>query len=304
MPWSLSHRFDPRALPLADRHYNRQKIGSPQFVPPGRCVVLLSRDCMALWVTSWPFANLFAMPGRAPRSIRYSDARAPMVMPVNMIRSAVAVTRSIWEPPPLGIITFVDPNHVPPKIVRGKPIYGYSYLKAGWKHVGFTAGGLWAWQQLPAGGPRAYPPYSDQFGFSFSEQDDRPADPTHHLPSAASPAASRSIAPSPAAPAPSSPWPGMLTIAPTAPRIGRCGGAARKPQDGRNRWPPLHTAKCQTPVGHSAGCYGGVNLPEPKQNLTFARQPYRQWIAQMPKCFMPGELEPGTAGGIRGFHSR
>lgn len=33
-PWRLSWRADPRALPLADRHYNRQKIGSAQFVPP------------------------------------------------------------------------------------------------------------------------------------------------------------------------------------------------------------------------------------------------------------------------------
>lgn len=57
MRWALSHRFDPRALPLADRHYNRRKVGSPQFVPPGRCVVLLSAEATALWVTSWPFAQ-------------------------------------------------------------------------------------------------------------------------------------------------------------------------------------------------------------------------------------------------------
>jgi len=41
------------ARPLADRHYNRQKIGAPQFVPPGRCVVLLTEQATALWVTSW-----------------------------------------------------------------------------------------------------------------------------------------------------------------------------------------------------------------------------------------------------------
>ena len=40
MIWSLSNRADPFARDIADRHYNRQKIGSPQFVPPGRCVVL------------------------------------------------------------------------------------------------------------------------------------------------------------------------------------------------------------------------------------------------------------------------
>ncbi len=39
MIWHISHRADPFARDIADRHYNRQKIGSPQFVPPGRCLV-------------------------------------------------------------------------------------------------------------------------------------------------------------------------------------------------------------------------------------------------------------------------
>jgi hypothetical protein len=68
---------------------------------------------------------------------------------------AVAVTRSIWQPPELGMITFVDPKHVPPTMRRGQPIYGYCYLKAGFRHVGFTKGGLWAWQMLPADMPGA-----------------------------------------------------------------------------------------------------------------------------------------------------
>lgn len=56
-PWRRSYRADPAALPLADRHYNRQKIGSPQFVPPGTCLVLLTEDRSAVWVTSWPKAE-------------------------------------------------------------------------------------------------------------------------------------------------------------------------------------------------------------------------------------------------------
>jgi hypothetical protein len=55
--WRLSHRADAAALPLADRHYNRQKPGTPQFVPPGRCMVLLTAAADALWVSSWPFAE-------------------------------------------------------------------------------------------------------------------------------------------------------------------------------------------------------------------------------------------------------
>ena len=57
MNWVLSNRADPAAVLLADRHYNRQKPGTSQFVPPGRCVVLLSDDARAVWVTSWPFAE-------------------------------------------------------------------------------------------------------------------------------------------------------------------------------------------------------------------------------------------------------
>jgi hypothetical protein len=55
MQWRISDRADPEARALADRHYNRQKPGTPQFVPPGRCLVLVCDK--AFWVTSWPFAE-------------------------------------------------------------------------------------------------------------------------------------------------------------------------------------------------------------------------------------------------------
>ncbi len=62
-----------------------------------------------------------------------------------MIREAVAHTLWRWpEPPPLGMVTFVDPS----KVAR-KRQPGYCYKKAGFEHVGFTEGGLWAWQLLP-----------------------------------------------------------------------------------------------------------------------------------------------------------
>src|SRR3546814_9126532 len=57
MHWTLSNRADPEGVKIADRHYNRQQIGSPQFVPPGRCAVLINTKSPSLWVTSWPFAQ-------------------------------------------------------------------------------------------------------------------------------------------------------------------------------------------------------------------------------------------------------
>jgi hypothetical protein len=152
--WRLSNRFAREALPLADRHYNRQKIGSPQFVPPGRCLVLLTECERALWVTSWPFAQYVrhAWAGAWVNSLFRSEAAG---VASELIRDAVAATRSIWQPPELGMVTFVSPKHVKPTYRRGESIYGYGYLKAGFKHVGFTKGGLWAWQMLPADMPEA-----------------------------------------------------------------------------------------------------------------------------------------------------
>lgn len=156
--WLRSHRADPRALPLADRHYNRQKIGSPQYVPPGRCLCLLTSKADAVWVTSYPYAkyvkhqwsgawvnSLF----RNESSYRASD----------LIRAAVAETCTVWPPPTLGIISFVDPTKVPPIVRRGRTIYGYCYLKAGWQHVGFSKSGKWIWQLLPHQMPCGADPY-------------------------------------------------------------------------------------------------------------------------------------------------
>jgi hypothetical protein len=158
MIWHLTHRADPWSCSIADRHYNRQSIGSPQFVPPGRCVVLKAESVPALWVTSWPFAEYVQheWAGAWVNSLFRSegDDRAS-----DLILAAIAATRHFWPPPPLGLITFVDPTAVPGVVVRGERIFGFSYLKAGFRHVGETKGGLWAWQMLPAEMPAAEPPH-------------------------------------------------------------------------------------------------------------------------------------------------
>lgn len=164
-PWRESFRADPRALPLADRHYNRQKVGSPQFVPPGRCYVLLAEDADALWVTSWPKAEYVkhAWAGAWVNSLFRREGGE--LLASELIRLAVAHTRSMWpDVPDLGLVSFVDPKHVPPTKVRGQNVYGYSYLKAGFTHVGFTKAGLWVWQMLETAMPVAEPVPYDLLG--------------------------------------------------------------------------------------------------------------------------------------------
>jgi hypothetical protein len=151
--WALANRATPRACAIADRHYNRQKIGSPQFVPPGRCIVLLNEGAggSALWVTSWPFAEYVKheWPGAWINSLFRNESNWLSSL---MIREAVAITRGIWPTPALGMVTFVDASKV-----KSKRDPGYCYLKAGFERCGKTKGGLIALQMLPSAMPDPMP---------------------------------------------------------------------------------------------------------------------------------------------------
>lgn len=141
MIWRVSHRADPDARALADRHYNRQKPGTPQFVPPGRCLVLLTECHRALWVTSWPFPEYVkhAWAGAWVNSLFRNEGAG---LSSDLIREAVAATCAHWSAPALGIVSFVDAT----KVRSHNP--GCCYQKAGWHRAGTTKGGLIAWQQL------------------------------------------------------------------------------------------------------------------------------------------------------------
>jgi hypothetical protein len=158
MNWRISHRADRAALPLADKHYNRQKVGSPQFVPPGRCLVLLGTAGAALWVTSWPFAEYVKhrWPGAWVCSCfrRESGPRASQ-----LIREAVAATCWRWpEVPERGMVTFIDPDEVAPIKRRGEWVYGYTWMLAGFKPDGETKGGLLAFVLAPEDMPEPAAP--------------------------------------------------------------------------------------------------------------------------------------------------
>lgn len=165
MNWFRSWRADPKGRVLADRHYNRQKVGAPQFVPPGRCVVLVAEDGCSLWVTSWPYAA-FVKHEWAGAWINSTYRREDGELASSLIVEAVAATRFLFgDPPPLGMVTFIDPSKVAGFFRRGPNgrtlEWGYSYWRAGFKHVGWTKGGLYAMQLLPADMPAACAPRNE-----------------------------------------------------------------------------------------------------------------------------------------------
>lgn len=165
MLWHVSHRADKRALPIADRHYNRQSVGSDQFVPPGRCIVLLTANADALWVTSWPFAEFTKHAWAGAWVCSCFRNESPHLSSL-LISQAVSVTRSIWpEIPKLGMVTFVDPAHV-----RKKRDWGRCYLKAGFERCGETKGGLKALILTPEKMPEPSPPLGRFGTFFFKTQ--------------------------------------------------------------------------------------------------------------------------------------
>lgn len=143
MIWRLSHRADPDAVAIADRHYNRQKVGTPQFVPPGRCFVLVANE--AVWVTSWPFAKYVKHRwGGAWVNSCFRREGGPLAS--EMIRDAIAATRWFWpDVPDLGMVSFIDAGKV-----KRKRDPGRCYIRAGFEYDGETKGGLVAVRMRPS----------------------------------------------------------------------------------------------------------------------------------------------------------
>lgn len=155
MRWCWSHRFDPAARALADRHYNRQKIGSPQFAPAGSCAVFLSDCGRAFWVSSAPEFARHAWRGAWVCSAFRSEGAG---VASDLIRQAVAATRAHYvDVPDLGMITFINRALTRATMVRGREVYGWTFRKAGFVDAGETQGGLLALQLWPDAMPEPMP---------------------------------------------------------------------------------------------------------------------------------------------------
>lgn len=156
MRWALSWRADASVRGLADRHYNRQKVGAAQFVPPGRALVLATPARDAFWITSWPFAE-YVQHAWAGAWVCSAFRNEGPALSSGLILEAVAATRWRWpDVPDLGMVTFVDGD----KVRSSNP--GFCYLRAGFSRVGRTQGGLYALQLLADAMPDACEPLGAQ----------------------------------------------------------------------------------------------------------------------------------------------
>ena len=135
-PWTVVGKFDPRAAALADRHYSRRKVGSPQFMPPGQTLVLLSDDEQAVfgWWRPHPASGLRAMNGLDGWTCTIFRNESP-ALSSTLILAAELELLSQHDCGPDGLITYVWDA----RVRSTNP--GACFKAAGWRRLGRSADG-------------------------------------------------------------------------------------------------------------------------------------------------------------------
>ncbi|HXS30059.1 MAG TPA: hypothetical protein VN755_04410 [Steroidobacteraceae bacterium] len=135
--WKRTIKFDPDAAALADRHYSRRKVGSPQFMPPGQTIVLITAPKNALfgWWRPHPLSGLEAMnklDGWTCTIFRNEGAIRSSAL---IIDAELAIAEAGHDCGPSGMLTYVWDR----KIVSTNP--GFCFKSAGWERAGRSADG-------------------------------------------------------------------------------------------------------------------------------------------------------------------
>lgn len=123
---------------IFDRHYSRHRYADGRtpslFVGPGEKMVLLNQRADALF--AWrKFISMDAQPGVNCSIFRNEgdDIASELILAAE----ALALVR--W--PGERFYTYIDPRKVPPTMVRGFPVWGWCFFKAGWRFSGVTKSG-------------------------------------------------------------------------------------------------------------------------------------------------------------------
>lgn len=141
--WTRTTKFDAAGAALADGHYSRRTVGSPQFMPPGETVVLITPDKLALfgWWRPHPDSGLKAMNG-------LDGWTCTIFRNVGPVRSSLLILDAeLWlygvtSAPcgPDGLITYVWDKKVATYASPGRPV-GWCFRKAGYRITGRSADG-------------------------------------------------------------------------------------------------------------------------------------------------------------------
>ena len=134
--WRIVGKFDPVAAKLADGHYSRRKPGSPQFMPPGQTLILLSDDQMAVfgWWRPHPDSGLKSMNGYDGWTCTIFRNTGPLLSS-RLIVAAENALLARYDIGPDGLMTYVWDQ----KVRSVNP--GYCFKCAGYHVAGRSADG-------------------------------------------------------------------------------------------------------------------------------------------------------------------
>ncbi len=130
--WTRRGRFDAAACALADRHYSREKAGSPQVGGPGFLLVFVTPCEQAAWISKRHSPEIFEGNRTRTTADGFQGYRCGLFRnesrhrASDLILAAVELTESIWGPSAQGWLTYVDKS----KVASQNP--GYCFKKAGW----------------------------------------------------------------------------------------------------------------------------------------------------------------------------
>jgi hypothetical protein len=135
--WQQVGKFDPRTANLADRHYNRRKVGSPQFMPPGQTLILLSHDERAVfgWWRPHPDSGIPSINGLDGWTCTIFRNESPVLSSAMILDAEQALYQTAHEIGPDGLLTYVWDS----RIRSVNP--GACFKHAGWQRIGRSADG-------------------------------------------------------------------------------------------------------------------------------------------------------------------
>jgi hypothetical protein len=132
--WTRVTKFDPAACALADRHYSRRKVGSPQFMPPGQTIVLLYQDTAVFgWWRPDPKSGIKAMNGLDGWTCTIFRNESAALSSELILDAEPAIAEFGYTAGPSGLLTYVWDS----KIRSVNP--GYCFKQAGWHTCGRSA---------------------------------------------------------------------------------------------------------------------------------------------------------------------
>lgn len=139
---------------IFDRHYSRRRYRdgrSPiKFVGPGSYIALLRVCGRALFVwRKFIDDSIDARTGDKQQGVNCAVFRNEGgELSSMLILEAEAYAWRKW--PGERLYTYVDPKEVRPTMVRGYPVWGWCFYRAGWHFAGLTKGGLHVLEKLAA----------------------------------------------------------------------------------------------------------------------------------------------------------